>query len=148
MQVDVGEKRKVAINRPGNNVFIRVVRTDSNGTVSGTGFFQAIDDLIAGVKTPSTTSNKAMQRGLTEMDALHEGVILAQAASGTDMKVLEQQGIVLEDTKLSLKNVLSKVEDLDMATAMTDMQKQILSLEAAQNSFAKISQLSLFTYIR
>ena len=148
MQVDVGEKRKVAINRPGNNVFIRVVRTDSNGTVSGTGFFQAIDDLIAGVKTPSTTSNKAMQRGLTEMDALHEGVILAQAASGTDMKVLEQQGIVLDDTKLSLKNVLSKVEDLDMATAMTDMQKQILSLEAAQNSFAKISQLSLFTYIR
>ncbi len=148
MRVDVGEKRKVAINRPGNNVFIRVVRTDNDGTVSGKGFFQAIDDLITGVKTPSTTSNQAMQRGLTEMDALHEGIILAQAASGTDMKVLEQQAIVLGDTKLSLKNVLSKVEDLDMATAMTDMQKQILSLEAAQNSFAKISQLSLFTYIR
>lgn len=148
MRVDVGEKRKVAINRPGNNVFVRVVRTASDGTVSGTGFFQAIDDLIAGVKTPSSTSIQAMQRGLTEMDALHEGIILAQAASGTDMKVLEQQGIVLDDTKLSLKNVLSKVEDLDMATAMTDMQKQILSLEAAQNSFAKISQLSLFTYIR
>jgi len=127
---------------------VRVVRTASDGTSSGREFFQAIDDLIEGVKNPSPGSNGVMQRGLTEMDALHEGLILAQADTGTDMKVLEQQGIVLEDTKLSLKTVLSNTEDLDMATAITQMQKQILSLEAAQSSFAKISQLSLFTYIR
>jgi flagellar hook-associated protein 3 FlgL len=39
------------------------------------------------------------------------------------------------------------VEDLDMAAAITLMQKQLLSLEAAQASFAKVSQLSLFKYI-
>ena len=43
---------------------------------------------------------------------------------------------------------LSNVKDLDMAAALTQMQKQILSLEAAQSSFAKISQLTLFSYIR
>jgi flagellar hook-associated protein 3 FlgL len=44
--------------------------------------------------------------------------------------------------------VLSSVEDLNMATAITQMQKQMLSLEAAQASFAKVSQLSLFNYLK
>ena len=118
-----------------------LVIADSNGT----GFFQSIDDLIAGVKSANTT---VMQRGLTEMDALHQGVVLAQAQSGTDMKVLEQQRAVLDDTKLTLKTALSNVEDLDMAVAITQMQKQMLSLEAAQASFAKVSQLSLFNYLK
>jgi len=88
-----------------------------------------------------------MQRGLTEMDALHNGVIMAQAQSGTDMKVVDQQGAAIDDTVLSLKTALSKIQDLDMATAVTDMQKLMLSLEAAQSSFAKTSQLSLFKYL-
>jgi len=145
VKVSVGEQRTVAINRPGTRAFVSVVRTDSDGVASGTGFFRAIDDLIAGVKAADPTS---MQRGLTEMDALHQGVVLAQANSGTDMKVVEQQGSALDETKLTLATALSSVEDLDMAKAITAMQKQMLSLEAAQSSFAKISQMSLFAYLK
>ena len=121
------------------------VRTDSDGVSTGTGFFQALDDLIAGVKAADAT---VMQRGLTEVDGLHQGVVLAQANSGTDMKVVEQQGTSLEETKLTLITALSSIEDLDMAKAITQMQKQMLSLEAAQSSFAKISQMSLFAYLK
>lgn len=110
----------------------------------GTGFFTAIDDLIKGVKAGD---GKVMQRGLTEMDALHSGVVMAQAEVGTDMKVVEQQGAVVDDTKLSLSVALSKVDDLDMTTAVTHMQKLMLSLEAAQSTFAKTSQMSLFKYL-
>ena len=145
MNVAVGDQRTIAINRPGSTAFVRVVRSAADGSSTGTGFFQAIDDLIAGVKTAESSS---MQRGLTEMDALHQGVVLAQAQAGTDMKVVEQQRAVLDDTKLTLKTALSNVEDLDMAVAITQMQKQMLSLEAAQASFAKVSQLSLFNYIK
>jgi flagellar hook-associated protein 3 FlgL len=84
---------------------------------------------------------------MSEMDDLQRGVVLAQAESGTDMKVVEQQNAVLDDTQLTLKTALASVEDLDMAAAITLMQKQLLSLEAAQASFAKVSQLSLFKYI-
>jgi len=143
MNVMVGEQRSIPINRPGTNAFTRVVRNE-NGVDHGYGFFDAVDSLIDGVKGNDRT---AMQRGLTEMDALHTGVVLAQADTGTDMKVVEQQGAALDDTKLSLKTALSKIEDLDMATAVTDMQKLMLSLEAAQSSFAKTSQLSLFKYL-
>jgi len=144
MNIAVGDQRQLPLNRPGTNAFVRVVRTDSGGVSSGTGFFQSVDDLITAVKGADRTN---MQRGLTEMDALHTGVVLAQADSGTSMKVVEQQGIMLDDTKLTLKKALSSVEDLDMAAAITQMQKQMVSLEAAQASFAKISQLSLFKYI-
>jgi flagellar hook-associated protein 3 FlgL len=144
MNIAVGDQRQLPLNRPCTNAFVRVVRTDSDGVSSGTGFFQSVDDLITAVKANDKTT---MQRGLTEMDALHTGVVLAQADSGTSMKVVEQQGIILDDTKITLKTALSKVEDLDMATAITQMQKQMVSLEAAQASFAKISQLSLFKYI-
>ena len=144
MNIAVGDQRQLPLNRPGTNAFVRVVRTDTDGVSSGTGFFQAVDDLINAVKD---NDKSVMQRGLTEMSALHTGVVLAQADSGTSMKVVEQQGIMLDDTKITLKTALSKVEDLDMATAITQMQKQMVSLEAAQASFAKISQLSLFKYI-
>ena len=144
MNIAVGDQRQLPLNRPGTNAFVRVVRTDTDGVSSGTGFFQAVDDLITAVKN---NDKSVMQRGLTEMDALHTGVVLAQADSGTSMKVVEQQGIILDDTKITLRTALSKVEDLDMATAITQMQKQMVSLEAAQASFAKISQLSLFKYI-
>jgi flagellar hook-associated protein 3 FlgL len=89
-----------------------------------------------------------MQRGLGEMDALQNGLNLAQADAGTDMNILDLQNNVLEDTKLNLKTVLSKSEDLDITAAITQMQKQLMSLEAAQSSFAKISQLTLFSYLR
>ena len=40
------------------------------------------------------------------------------------------------------------MEDLDYTEAITKMNKDMLALEAAQSSFAKISQLSLFDYIK
>jgi flagellar hook-associated protein 3 FlgL len=149
MHVAVGEQRAIAINRPGTNAFTRVVRTDDFGQQQGVGFFTAIDDLIGAVQNPDQNSvtTMQMQRGLTEMDALHTGVVMAQAEVGTDMKVVEQQGAVVDDTKLSLKVALSNVEDLDMTTAVTNMQKLMLSLEAAQSTFAKTSQMSLFKFL-
>ena len=154
MSVEVGEQRKITINRPGSDAFVRVLR-GSGAEVSGVGFFQAIDDLTAAVwhehpgpQGMSTTDRNNLIRGLNEIDALHTGVILAQGDGGTNMQVLEQQSATLDSTKLNLQTALSDIEDLDYASAITKMQQQLLSLEAAQASFAKISQLSLFNYIK
>lgn len=152
MQIAVGDQRNVAINRSGSTVFTPVLRTDANGVTTGVGFFQAIDDLIFSVKSsdaagkPNATAGT--QRGIAEADSLLQGVLMAQGEVGTDMKVVEQQGNVLQDTTLSLKTVLSNIEDLDYAAAAAQMQKQMLALQAAQATFAKISQNSLFDYLK
>jgi flagellin-like hook-associated protein FlgL len=123
---------------------IRVVRTDAKGVASGIGFFQALDQLTAAVQGSSRMN---MQRGIGEMDALQNGLTLALAQVGTDMNVADAQTAVLEETRLSLKTTLSNIEDLDYAEAIGQMNKQMLSLEAAQSSFGKISKLNLFNYL-
>jgi len=40
------------------------------------------------------------------------------------------------------------MEDVDYTDAITKMNKDMLALQAAQSSFAKISQLNLFNYIK
>jgi flagellar hook-associated protein 3 FlgL len=113
--------------------------------VEGVGFFQAFDDLIAGVRESKLTE---VQRGNGDVDQMLEGLTLAQADIGTDQAILEQQTASTEDTLTTLRLTLSDVQDLDYAKAIALMNKQMLSLEAAQSSFVKVSQLSLFQYLR
>ena len=76
-----------------------------------------------------------------------DSISLALAQVGTNMNVVDSQQTVIDETVLRLKTLLSNVEDLDFATAITQMNKDMLSLEAAQSSFSKITQLNLFNYI-
>lgn len=145
MRVAVGDQRSVQINRPGSEAFVRVVRTEADGSKVGTGFFEVLDQLATAVMSSDKIS---MQRGIGEVDVLQNGLSLALAQVGTDMNVVSAQTDVLEETRLSLKTTLSTVEDLDYAEAITQMNKQMLSLEAAQASFGKMSKLNLFDFIR
>jgi flagellar hook-associated protein 3 FlgL len=145
MQVSIGDQRSIAVNRTGTDAFVSVARTDAQGNTQGVGFFQSIDQLIAGIKS---SQQSAMQRGIGEMDKLLQGISMAQAAVGSDQATLEQQTAVIEATTLNLKTTLSSVQDLDYASAVTTMNQQMLSLEAAQSSFARISQLNLFNFIK
>ena len=145
MNVRVGEQRSIAVNRTGTDAFVPVARIDKGGTSVGVGFFKVMDDLIAGLKE---VNGDNIRRGVGELDTLQTGVSEAQAQVGTNLNVVDQQNSVIEDTTLNLKTTLSSIEDLDFATAITKMNQQMISLEAAQSSFAKISQLSLFNYIK
>jgi len=144
MRVVVGENRTMPINRTGTDAFVPVNRPLPDGTVQGVGFFNAMDDLIKGV---NTTDRPKMQGGLSELDSLLGGLSMARANIGSGLKGIDQQTSVIEDTVLNLKTTLSSVEDLDYASAITKMNQQMMSLEAAQASFAKVSKLNLFNYI-
>jgi flagellar hook-associated protein 3 FlgL len=42
---------------------------------------------------------------------------------------------------------MSQIQDVDYASAITKMNAQLLGLQAAQQSYAKVSHLSLFDYM-
>jgi len=144
MKVAVGDNRRMNLNMPGSDAFVKVIRTDANGNKTGVGFFQAIDDLANAVKN---SDHNNIQRGISEIDTLQQGVSDATAQIGTDMNVVDMQNSVLDEITLRLKTTKSDAEDLDYTSAITKMNKDQLALEAAQSSFAKISQLSLFKYM-
>jgi flagellar hook-associated protein 3 FlgL len=144
MQVNVGDNRRMNLNMPGSDAFTRVVRDDGKGNKTGVDFFQALDDLVSAVKNSDRT---AMQRGVSEVDILQNGISEGLGQIGADQTVVDLQNTVLDQVMLRLKTTRSDVEDLDYTEAITRMNKDQLALEAAQSSFAKISQLSLFKFL-
>jgi flagellar hook-associated protein 3 FlgL len=146
MTVMVGDQRTIPINRTGTDVFVSISRINEvSGKPEGVGFFKVMDDLIAGI---NFSNGVAIQRGGAEMTSLLNGLSLAHADIGTDLNVVEQQSNVIDDTILNIKSNLSNIEDLDYASAITKMNQQMLSLEAAQSSFSKMAQLTLFNYLK
>jgi flagellar hook-associated protein 3 FlgL len=144
MQVKVGDNRRVNMNLPGSDAFTRVVRTDEKGVKTGVDFFQALSDLTNAV---ANSDQKMIQRGLGEIDLLQQGVSEGLAQVGADLTVVDMQNNILDEVVLQLKSTRSDIEDLDYTEAITRMNKDQLALEAAQSSFAKISQLNLFKFL-
>jgi flagellar hook-associated protein 3 FlgL len=143
--VDVSEQRRLNMNRPGSEVFASVIRQESNGNAQRVGFFAVIEDFTTALRNNDTGN---IQRSLAEVDKLSAAVSLSLADVGSRLSVTDSQRDILADAKLRYKALLSNTEDLDYASAVTQLSAELLSLEAAQSSFAKISQLSLFNYIR
>ncbi|HQR87051.1 MAG: flagellar hook-associated protein 3 [Burkholderiales bacterium 35-55-47] len=144
MKVNVGDNRRMNLNLPGSDVFTRVVRDDGKGNKVGVDFFQALDDLTLAVKSADRI---AMQRGIAEVDTLQNGISEGLGQIGADLSVVDMQNTVLDQVVLRLQTTRSDIEDLDYTEAITRMNKDQLALEAAQSSFAKISQLSLFKFL-
>jgi len=79
---------------------------------------------------------------------LQNGISEGLGQVGADLTVVDMQTNVLDQMLLQFKTTRSDVEDLDYTEAITRLNRDQIALEAAQSSFAKISQLSLFQYIK
>jgi flagellar hook-associated protein 3 FlgL len=129
----------------GDAVFNSVSRTNDDGEVNAIGFFEVISDFIVALESGNEV---ALSQGLSEVSKLTDDMALSLADVGSRMNTVNSQRDILVDTKLRYQELLSNAEDLDYASAVTKLSAQMLSLEAAQASFAKISQLNLFNYLR
>ena len=143
--VDVSDQRSLVLNRPGDEVFISVDRLADDGEITKIGFFEMLSDFTAALTEDNDTN---LARGLEEITTVTENISMSLADLGSRMNTVGTQRDILEDTKMRYQDLLSNEEDLDYASAVTKLSAELLSLEAAQASFAKISQLSLFNYLR
>jgi flagellar hook-associated protein 3 FlgL len=140
-RIPAGVERTVQFTRAGTDVYSRVVRDNGQSV----GFFDALDHMITALDASKTSG---IQQGVADLTQMHNNLTLSQAQNGSDQTVAQSQLDVLDETALRLKSTLSDIEDLDYASAVTRMNKEMMALEAAMGSFAKISSLSLFDYIQ
>ena len=145
MEVAVSDQRRMSVNRPGNDVFTPVVREEEGQAATRIGFFTIIEDFAAALEN---NSGDGSRRALNEVSQVVDNLALSMANVGGRINEVQRQFDVLSDTKIRFADMLSKAEDLDYAKAVTELTAEMLSLEAGQASFAKITQLSLFDYIR
>jgi flagellar hook-associated protein 3 FlgL len=144
-RIPAGVERTVQFTRAGTDVFSRVVRDNPDQTKTSVGFFDALDQMIQSIDNSQTPR---IQQGVADITQMHNNLTLAQAQNGSDQSVVQAQLDVMDETTLRIKSTLSEIEDLDYAEAVTRMNKEMMSLEAAMGSFQKIPSLSLFDYIR
>ena len=84
---------------------------------------------------------------LTNLDQASENILRVRAAIGSRMGEIASVASVSEDLDLQYSQTLSQLQDLDYAKAITDLTRKQTDLQAAQQSFIRASQLSLFNYL-
>ena len=120
------------------------VQPSSNESV-----FSTIKDLIVALNAPVGSGNLAssVSRSLGNLDKALSSALTAQATVGMRMNQLDALQASGDSLGLQLKKTLSNLQDTDYVKAAIDLNQQNVGLQAAQKSYAQISQLSLFNYI-
>lgn len=105
--------------------------------------FELIDKLSASLKNddPQGTS-------LSELDASLENIVKIQTTIGARMHALDRQESINEDYILDMQTATSTIGDLDFAEAISKFNIQNVALQAAQQAYTKVQNLSLFNYMR
>ena len=115
--------------------------------------FETLTDLINVLRTPA--NNAAAKLDLTaglnqannNLDKSLSNVLTARTNLGTSLKEIDALDTAGEGTGINYKQELSELQGIDYAKAITELNQQQTTLQAAQQSFARTTSLSLFNYI-
>lgn len=144
-----------------NGVQFEIKGTPANGDIfditpsTNQSIFTTIRDLIdtlnASIPSANAMNSAAYRQGLNEsIAAIDQGltsVLGVRATMGSRLNELDALQITGEELGLQFKQTLSNLQDTDYNKALSELSMQNLMLQASQQSFAKISQMSLFNYI-
>lgn len=115
--------------------------------------FSTLDKLIATLQRPASTAagkaqmSTAIGGALQQLDQADTHIENVRAGVGARLSLLDDASSTRDATNVDLQSTLSNLQDLDYASALTKLQQQLVGLQAAQQSYSKISQLSLFSYL-
>ena len=121
------------------------VITKADGSNNKVDMFAVMADFVTALETNNTTN---IQRAGTELDAVAKNLAKNITDNGLRQRIVEERQVIAEDKKLVYEGLLSGARDVDYATAITELSSHMLGLEAAQSTFAKVSQLTLFNFLR
>lgn len=84
---------------------------------------------------------------ISNLDSVNTQVLSGQGKIGARLNVIDSTETFIDDVKLVNTGVISDLQDLDYAEALSRLSMQSTILQAAQQSYVKISGLSLFNYL-
>jgi len=97
--------------------------------------------------TNTTVFHDALANVLNNLDRNLDNVIEIRARVGARLNSTEDQNNINESSLLQVRETLSGIQDLDYAEAISQLEQQRITLQAAQQSFVRIQNLSLFNFL-
>ncbi len=149
---------------PGDAIIFRGVNTYVEGEPEDGDFFvvrpsenqdmfTTIDRIVLALKGVDGDSrdhaglHNEMNRALVGLDQALGNVLEIRATVGARLHALDGQEEINESYKLQIKEILSRVEDLDYSKAVSELNLKLTGLEASQKAFTRVQGISLFNYL-
>ena len=134
----IGESREVAVGDPGS-IFMDFAAAGGGTTNVGEVLYRLATNLEAGNADPEA---------LSDIDTALGSLLNLRAKVGARMNAIDEQKDANDAFDLAVTTVRSSLEDLDYAEAISRFNQQLTALQAAQQSFIKIQDMSLFNFMR
>jgi flagellin-like hook-associated protein FlgL len=153
LQVDVS--RQMAATDDGRSIFQTLQGGASYVGAAGADMFSAISDVITALRTPVDNAGPAAQAQLQaalgianrNITNAHDNVLTVRASVGSRLQELDALTVTGDNRTVYDKSYLSDLQDLDYASAMAEFYQRQTALQASQQTFVKIQQISLFNYL-
>lgn len=144
--IQIGETAKVTDGDPGISVFGAPTAITTPPTVLTPGsisnIFEAINKFAADLK-----ANAPNSASLDDIAKASNNILQVDASVGSRLNTLSNQDTINSGAVLNMQTALSSVQDLDYASAISQMNQQTLALQASQQAYAQVQKLSLFNYL-
>ncbi|GAB5500267.1 MAG: flagellin [Pseudohongiellaceae bacterium] len=144
IEIDVDEGNRLTINIDGKTLLPDIVRSSDAGPEK-VATFDVLDDFANAL---SASDGDGIQQAITDLDMVASNLQQLMVDIGLRRTVVEAKQEIIEEKKLVVESILSNARDLDYNTAVSQLSAEMLALEAAQSTVAKVTQLSLFNYLR
>ena len=138
-QVRISDDRTIADSDHGFQLFMDIA------TAAGPprNIFETVEQIAVALEADTSPAGFA-----GDLDLVSGRLSESIASVGTRLLTIDEQHNVNEDRILSMEKSRSEIVDLDYAEAITRFQQQQVSLEAAQKTFAKMQEMTLFDFLR
>lgn len=137
--IEVAPSTRVAASDPGARIF--------GGLAAAAGGKTDVFAIIANFAT-NLEAGTFNANTITDLNTAMTSILGARAVTGTRLNSLEDLKSLNESFSLDTQKNLSDVQDLDYAEAVSRLNLQLVGLQAAQEAFTRIQNLSLFNYLR
>lgn len=140
----IGENRQIAVTDTGSDIFMAA---PADGTRNA---FTVMSEFVTAMEnnTPDQLTQPARAPHiLDDIDAVLDNVSASRSSLGARQRALDLQRNQNSDTLLRMQQTRSELQDLDYAEAATNLKRHTAALEAAQLSFSRIQNLSLFNFL-
>lgn len=115
--------------------------------------FTTVRDLASSLETPFfDAAGQArfgfdLDRSIEDLDQALEKVAELRATTGARLNTIDAQRRNSEDMSLNLQTLRSRLEDVDLTAAISQLAQESTALEAAQAAFVRVQGLSLFNFL-
>jgi flagellar hook-associated protein 3 FlgL len=108
------------------------------------------DALESSTTTPAQRAqfNSKLATTLAQLDTSQNSVLSVRSQVGSRLASLDTAKSARADQEVELQRITSELRDVDYAEAITRLNQQMVGLQAAQQSYTRVAQLSLFDYLR